>query len=201
MQGSGTSCTRSPDPSAGSGAGGGGSHSPGLQKLGSPPRPHPPPLQVVSGHWFWAPCIIHQIDRLLPFFLQSSHCSSKSLKSVEEYVLLLMKSVKNNLILKGYPQCFSSVIFFFIFFFSPLKKFFLTFYFVLGCGLPRWSNSGKKNLPVNPGDSRDAGLTLHWEGPLEKEMPTRSSILAWRIPWTDEPGGLQSMGLQSVRHN
>lgn len=41
MQGSGTSCTRSPDPSAGSGAGGGGSHSPGLQKLGSPPRPHP----------------------------------------------------------------------------------------------------------------------------------------------------------------
>ena len=37
--------------------------------------------------------------------------------------------------------------------------------------------------------------------PLEKEMATYSSILAWRIPWTEEPGGLQSMGLQRVRYN
>ena len=36
-----------------------------------------------------------------------------------------------------------------------------------------------------------------WEDPLEKEMATHSSILAWRIPWTEEPGGLQSTGLQS----
>ena len=35
---------------------------------------------------------------------------------------------------------------------------------------------------------------------LEKEMATHSNILAWRIPWTEEPGGLQSMGLQRVRH-
>ena len=35
-----------------------------------------------------------------------------------------------------------------------------------------------------------------WEDPLEKEMATQSSIHAWRIPWTEEPGGLQSMGLQ-----
>ena len=34
--------------------------------------------------------------------------------------------------------------------------------------------------------------SLHWEDPLEKEMATHSSILAWRIPWTEEPGGLQS---------
>ena len=39
--------------------------------------------------------------------------------------------------------------------------------------------------------------SLGWENPLEKEMATHSSILAWRIPWTEEPGGLQSMGLQS----
>ena len=39
--------------------------------------------------------------------------------------------------------------------------------------------------------------SLGWEDPLEKEMATRSSILAWRIPWTEEPGRLQSMGLQS----
>ena len=40
-----------------------------------------------------------------------------------------------------------------------------------------------------------------WEGPLEEGMATNSSILAWRIPWTEEPGGLQSMGSQRVRHN
>ena len=38
--------------------------------------------------------------------------------------------------------------------------------------------------------------SLGWEDLLEKEMATHSSILAWRIPWTEEPGGLQSMGLQ-----
>ena len=37
---------------------------------------------------------------------------------------------------------------------------------------------------------------LGWEDPLEKEMATHSSILAWRIPWTEEPGGLQSIGSQ-----
>ena len=43
---------------------------------------------------------------------------------------------------------------------------------------------------------------LAWEKPLEKGMATHSSIFAWRIPWTEEPGGgLQSMGLQRVRHN
>ena len=39
---------------------------------------------------------------------------------------------------------------------------------------------------------------LNWEDPLKKEMATHSSILAWRIPWTGEPGGLQSMGSQRV---
>ena len=40
-----------------------------------------------------------------------------------------------------------------------------------------------------------------WEDPLEEGMATHSSILARRIPWTEEPGGLQSMGLQRVGHN
>ena len=43
--------------------------------------------------------------------------------------------------------------------------------------------------------------SLGWEDPLEKEMAAHSSILAWKIPWTEEPGGLQSMGLQKVGHN
>ena len=43
--------------------------------------------------------------------------------------------------------------------------------------------------------------SLGQEDPLEKGMATHSSILAWRIPWTDEPGGLQSMGSQRVGHD
>ena len=43
--------------------------------------------------------------------------------------------------------------------------------------------------------------SLDWEEPLEKGMPTHSSILAWRIPWTEDPGGLQSLGSQTVKHN
>ena len=44
-------------------------------------------------------------------------------------------------------------------------------------------------------------LTLGQEDPLEKGMETHSSILAWRIPWTEEPGELQSMGSQRIRHD
>ena len=50
-------------------------------------------------------------------------------------------------------------------------------------------------------NARDMVLSLDWEDPLEKEMATQSSILAWRTPWTEEPGGLQSMESKNVRHN
>ena len=43
--------------------------------------------------------------------------------------------------------------------------------------------------------------SLGWEDPLEKEMATHSSILAWKIPWTEDPDSLQSMGLQRVEHD
>jgi len=43
--------------------------------------------------------------------------------------------------------------------------------------------------------------SLGWEDPLEEGVATHSSILTWRIPWTEEPGRLQSMGSQRVRHN
>ena len=43
--------------------------------------------------------------------------------------------------------------------------------------------------------------SLGWEDPLEKEMAMHSSTLAWKIPWTEEPGRLQPMGLQRVRHD
>ena len=43
--------------------------------------------------------------------------------------------------------------------------------------------------------------SLDWEDTLEKEMATQASVLAWRIPWTEEPGGLQSMRLQKVGYN
>ena len=51
-----------------------------------------------------------------------------------------------------------------------------------------------KNPPTNAGDIRDMGLILGQEDPLEKGMVTHFSILAWRIPWTEEPGGLQPIG-------
>ena len=52
-----------------------------------------------------------------------------------------------------------------------------------------------KNLPTNAGDQVQS---LGQEDPLEKEMVTHSSFLAWRIPWTEEPGRLQFKGLQKV---
>ena len=55
-----------------------------------------------------------------------------------------------------------------------------------------------KRLPA----MRDTQVrSLGWEDPLEKEMATHSSILAWRIPWREEPGGLQSTGSQRVGHD
>ena len=50
-----------------------------------------------------------------------------------------------------------------------------------------------KNSPANAGDEQVR--SLDWEDPLEKGMATHSNILAWRIPWTEEPGGLQSVGV------
>ena len=55
-----------------------------------------------------------------------------------------------------------------------------------------------KNLPAM---QKTLVQSLAWEAPLEKGMATHSSILAWRMPWTEEPGGLQSMRLQRVGHN
>ena len=55
-----------------------------------------------------------------------------------------------------------------------------------------------KHLP----EMQETGVwSLGWEDPLEKEMATHSSILAWKIPWTEEPGRLQSMGSQRVGHD
>ena len=55
-----------------------------------------------------------------------------------------------------------------------------------------------KNLPAV---QETQVQSLGWEDPLEKGMTTHSSILAWRIPRTEEPGGLESTGLQRVRHD
>ena len=55
-----------------------------------------------------------------------------------------------------------------------------------------------KRLPT----MRETGVrSLGWEDLLEKEMATHSSIHAWKIPWTEEPGGLQTMGSQRIRHD
>ena len=63
-------------------------------------------------------------------------------------------------------------------------------------GLPGGSD-GKKSACNVGGPALNPG----WQHPLEKEMAVHSSILAWRIPWTEEPGMLQSMGSQRVGHS
>ena len=55
-----------------------------------------------------------------------------------------------------------------------------------------------KNLPAM---QKTQVQSLGWEDPLEKGMATQSSTLAWKIPWTEDPYRLQSMGSQRVRHN
>ena len=66
-------------------------------------------------------------------------------------------------------------------------------------GLPRWLQWSR--TPTNAGDGRDMGSILGQEDPLEKEMATHSSILAWRIPCTEEPSGLWLKGTQRVGHD
>ena len=56
-------------------------------------------------------------------------------------------------------------------------------------------------VPASAGEVTDAGLIPGWEIPLEEEMATHSRIQAWRIPWTVEPGRLQSIGSQRVGHD
>ena len=59
---------------------------------------------------------------------------------------------------------------------------------------------GKESIKA--GDSEDVGsIPVSGRSPLEEEMATQSSILAWKIPWTEEPGGLQSKELQRVKQN
>ena len=60
---------------------------------------------------------------------------------------------------------------------------------------------GGSEVKVSVCNAGDLGSTPGSEDPLEKEMATHSRILAWEIPWTEGPGGLQSMGLQRVGHN
>ena len=66
-------------------------------------------------------------------------------------------------------------------------------------GLPRWL-SGKESA-CSAGDTGDMGSVLGREDPLEEGMATHSSVLAWKIPRTEEPRGLQSIGSQRVKHN
>ena len=65
-------------------------------------------------------------------------------------------------------------------------------------GLPRWLSGKVIRLPMQ---ETQKTRSLQLEDPLEKEIATHSSILAWEIPWTEEPGGLQSMGSHRVRHD
>ena len=64
-----------------------------------------------------------------------------------------------------------------------------------------WASLVAQSVKNLPAVQETRVRSLGWEDPLEKEMATRSSILAWKVSWTQEPGGLQSMGSQRVRHD
>ena len=69
------------------------------------------------------------------------------------------------------------------------------------CSQEIWASFVAQRIKHLPAMQETQVQSLSWEDPLEKEMATHSSIPAWRIPWTEEPGGLQSTGLQRVGHN
>ena len=63
-------------------------------------------------------------------------------------------------------------------------------------------SSMEKKPPANAGDLQETWVqSLDWEDSLEQEMATHSGILAWKIPWTEKPGRLQSVGSQRVEHD
>ena len=68
-------------------------------------------------------------------------------------------------------------------------------------GVLRWLNGKESTCQCRRSDAGDMGLILCWEDPLEKGMETYFSILAWRIPWTEKSGGLQSIGSQRAGHD
>ena len=82
------------------------------------------------------------------------------------------------------------------------KASFINLHLILFSLCPKTLQSEVTHLVKNPPAMQEAQVqALGWEDPLEKGTAIFSSILAWRIPWTEEPGGLQSMGLQRVRHD
>ena len=78
-------------------------------------------------------------------------------------------------------------------------QFMMTFF--LMCPYIPWASLVAQSLKRLPVMWETRVRSLGQEDPLEKEMATHSSILAWRIPWMEEPGRLQSMGSQRVRHD
>ena len=71
----------------------------------------------------------------------------------------------------------------------------------LGCIYVIWPSLVVQKVKNLPAMQETWVHFLGWEDPLEKEMATHSSILAWRTPWTEQPGRLQSMGSRRVRHS
>ena len=64
-----------------------------------------------------------------------------------------------------------------------------------------WASLVAQSVKNLPAVQETCVQALGWEDPLEKEMATQFSTRAWEIPWTEEPGGLQSLGLQRVGHH
>ena len=82
-----------------------------------------------------------------------------------------------------------------------LDMYSLTYFNIFRNRYMYWGFPGGSDCKESACNARDVGSILGQEDHLEKGMATHPSIPAWRIPWTEEPCGLQSMGLQRVKHN
>ena len=76
-----------------------------------------------------------------------------------------------------------------------------TYHFYLNIWLLFGVSLAAQKVKKLPAVQENGDQSLDWEDPLKKEIATHSSVLDWRIPWSEEPGGLQSMRSQRVRHN
>ena len=135
---------------------------------------------------------------------ESLHCSPETITTLLiSYSPIQNKKLKKKKNLRGEPQiydCFIALGNCTIHFFNSMKGIISS---ILGGVARRASQVVQvvENLPASAGDTRDVGSFLGWKDPLEEERATHSSILAWKMPWTEEPGGLQSVRLQRVRQH
>ena len=137
--------------------------------------------------------LFNKLSRFAIAFLPWSKCLLISWLQSPSAVLLESPKIKSLTVSTVSPSICHKVM-------GPDAMIFVSWMFIIRCG--KYESFPGVSVVKNPPAIQE---TLVWslgpKDPLEKKMATHSSILAWKIPWTEEPGVLQSIGMQRVRHN